>query len=543
MTNYQSTSYHTVNEDEQTSLAFSTLPPEAPGVPDTDDYVMKAWHTAFLPDGQPVAVAVYYNTDDVRGLQSFLNDQFGRGVKRLPDSAEDTVRTALNNLLADGYRIVAPNGAEMGSNNVPFLVREPGWGTAPDGAATWNPLEAQRAAEALGDDQAANQFLDAMQSASEAIGQMQIGTAIHAWAERNPLDAVRQCPYISNGVQCTGPEGHETAHHVQGYALPALQTGDGAATPPAAPMTTPGATGGEQAAESATGAPTSEVAPSPFAPYKPTEQELAANEAAKTADPEAYLAAQQTAEPAKKKVNRRKKEEIAYDNALEAFRKQPTSQLEYTALTQAAEALRKRFPNASRLEAYDLHVQMQDVGPLLKEPQGQPTEMRDPVAGKDYMSDSSPVPHFAPEPSAEPIPAPQPIALPTPQDVTPEETAAAQAFPCQHISEISQRPCIRAAGHELANPPKPHIYAPLPDGQELPRPDFVPPVPPAGFTSTPVGTPAQDGSGFTQATIPPFQIPQPGATVLSFQIPPTPEVQGAELQPPAPAAPPWGGQQ
>jgi hypothetical protein len=41
------------------------------------------------------------------------------------------------------------------------------------------------------------------------------------------------------------------------------QTGDGAAPPPATPTTAPAATGGEQAAESATGAPTPEAAPSP----------------------------------------------------------------------------------------------------------------------------------------------------------------------------------------------------------------------------------------------------------------------------------------
>ena len=44
----------------------------------------------------------------------------------------------------------------------------------------------------------------------------------------------------------------------------ALQTGDGAAPPPAAPAEAPVATGGEPADESATGAPTPEPAPSPL---------------------------------------------------------------------------------------------------------------------------------------------------------------------------------------------------------------------------------------------------------------------------------------
>jgi hypothetical protein len=536
VTNYQSTTYY-VEDLNNDSAAFTPLT-------DNGSHALKMWRTAFLPDGQPVEVSVLFTDDDVRGLQAFLNDQFGRGktagaVSEVPP-------------LQVGDLVTAPGD---GGQVYQQVITDPGGRINP---TAWSPVEAQRAAEELGGDQAAENFLTGIKQASDAIQQMQMPDYSNvtvrpdqlqdpgSWPaavpapEAQPHTEPRQCPHISNGVQCSAAEGHDFGHQfVVDWAT-------------------------QQAAGSAPGvAPTEAPSPSLL-----------------SADPDEATNRSEGDQPVKKKVNRRKKEEIAYDKALETFRKNPNSQLEYTELVKAAEALRKRFPDTSRLEAYDEHVRLQNIDALLN-PQNlanhrtpeeqaaweasqkpvdgphfapeQPTEMRDPVAGRDYMSDSSPVP----------------ITLPAPQDVTPEETAAAQAFPCQHISEISQRTCIRAAGHEIANPPKPHIYAPLPDGQELPRPDFVPPVPPAGFTSTPIGTPAQDGSDFTQATIPPFQIPQPphpqipqfappgtindhylpegavpqqpaGATVLSFQIPPTPET--ADVPPPAPAAPPWGGQ-
>lgn len=592
MTNYQSTSYH-VEDDHAESVAFTVLPAYNSPPPELGEHepVLKVWSTQELPDGQPINVAVELDLSDVRGLQAFLNDQFGRGVQRLPYSAEDTVRTAIHNLQNQGYKITAPDGTPGVYVEDLQKDREPGWGIAPDGAATWNPLEAQRAAEALGGDQAADQFLDAMQSASEAIAQMQPRTASE-WATQNPTEVsamkqqyaetygvladtvtaqpvpvpLRQCPVIYNGVQCTAAAGHDFQHQftVDWATLQAPQTGDGAATPPAtASAVTPGATGGEQAAESAPVVGATEV-PSPSLPYIGGDKTLHAAEeqfeqehpSAPDADkPIQHIAPHLIAEDTpKKKSNRRKKEELAYDKALEAFRAQPQTQLAYTDLVKAAEALRKRFPDNERLEKYDRHVQMQDVGPLLSRPglaapEERPAEVATPVANG---------PHFAPEPAAEQAPAPfvPPVSMPAPEQQSAEEIAAAQAFPCQHRSSDGTRQCTRPAGHELANPPKPHIYAALQPGQALPEiPNFIPPMPAQpvqqpdpGFTSTPVGQPVTDGQGFTQATIPPFQIPQPapatqGQQVLSFQVPPTPEVQGAELQPPAPAAPPWGGQQ
>lgn len=501
VTSYQTLTFY-VEDSNGDSAAFTPLT-------DNGSHALKMWRTAFLPDGQPVEVGVLFTDDDVRSLQTFLNDQFGRGSaggNHTPQNLSGNPRSI--------QHVAGPQTAEWGPTP-PMQV--PDIATAVSEWAEQNPMERQT--EPLAEPYSPSPF-----------GDIPV-------AQEHP----RRCPVIYNGAQCAKAEGH---HNSQGHPDGHEFVQDWLPVQPTPP------TDLQPVYEDHDGSVVPAAIPSDSGPaFSPDD----------TADT--------AGKPERKKSNRRKKEEKAYDDALTAFRAQPTGQLEYVALTKAAEALRTRFPDASRLERYDAHIQKQDVQVLLD------TTVQLPIPGTPIAAETQ-APHFAPEPSAAAAPQ-QPIALPTPQDVTPEETAAAQAFPCQHVSTISQRPCIRAAGHELANPPKPHIYAPLPDGQELPVPSFVPPT---GFTSTPVGQPAQDGSGFTQATIPPFQIPQPTAAavetghhpdggffaaqggqvsrgntpeeaaavfqpapVLSFQVPPTPD--GADLQPPAPAAPPWGGQQ
>jgi hypothetical protein len=480
MTNYQSTSYNVREDRPDGASPYATAEFVTTQDPTAPDHVLRV-----------SAAGIGFTLEDVRGLQAFLNDQFGRNRERVlsidvDDEGHGSMvlasRDPDGSVTLEKDWTLAPGDVEVLTTAGTTFTR-----TAPDTA--WNPLEAV------------------------------------------PPVQPRQCPVIYNGVQCSEPEGHQDSTperpgtvHMFGRSA---QTGDGAVTPPANPHVQPVAPGGEQAAESATaGQAAGETTPSPTPDEQPS-----------------------------KKPTRRKKEEIAYDRALEAFRAQPNSQLEYTDLVKAAEALRKRFPDNSRLEAYDRHVQEQDIKWLTDQPSG-PKPAAPPLPEAVGTSDAGSEPHFAPEPvAAQPAPfQPPALSIPAPQDVSPEESAAAQAFPCQHISDVSGRPCIRAAGHELTNPPKPHIYAPLPDGQSLPVPAFVPPLPPQpetpalsqqGFASWPVGQPVVDGQGFTQAPIPPFQIPQPtaetqGQQLLSFQVPPTP--QGAELQPPAPAAPPWGQQ-
>ena len=523
VTNYQSTVYTVEDIEFESSAAFSTLPPD-PGsetkAAGAHDPVLKLWHTTTLPDGQAINVQVSFELDDVRGLQSFLNDQFGRGMER--------------------FAVQHPKDKQVARD-----------------------LSYQDTVDAFGipgEAEALERLADSAQVASVVGVQFPEG-----FPGRAPED--RRCPVIYNAVQCSKTEGHSDPHQFDQYWP--IQTGDGAATPPA--VVEPALPG--SAAESATGAGAPDVAPSPAIPNNGYDKTLWAAE--ERMEQETPTIAEPSDPP---KRARRKKEEKAYDDALEAFRRQPGSQLAYTDLTKAAEELRKRFPDANRLEAYDRHVQEQSVSPLL-EPQNltnhRTAEEQAAWAASQKPADA-PTPAFAPEPlpsqthpfvppattdhpdGPPPVPA---LPIPAPETVSAEETAAAQAFPCTHVSETSGRRCIRPAGHELANPPKPHIYAPLEPDQTLPAiPNFIPPMPTdqPGFTATPI---TGNAPGFTQATIPPFQIPQPafappgtvndhylpegspeGAAVLSFQVPPTPQVQGAELQPPAPAAPPWGGQ-
>lgn len=527
MTNYESTVYTVEDESQETSAAFSTLPPGM-GVIEERDPVMKLWHTTTLPDGQSINVSVEFELGDVRGLQSFLNDQFGRGEARI-GAHRPAEQTEVDGTSAEYFRsgwvsalkeamLIASSGQDpmaWAQSQMPKDETLPGQ-PSDFGAETWDH-------ESHGSERLAT--LDGLP------GMLEPSDLSGGWADSQP----RQCPVIYNGIQCAKAEGHPDSHEfVQDWlAVQPTQTGDGATPPTADPGSVELPGQGVAVVESATAVAAAE-APSPSA----------------------------------KKSNRRKKEEIAYDRALDAFRAQPTSQLEYVELTKAAEALRKRFPDAIRLELYDRHVQEQNISALLADKAVQPTTtaavlpttstaIEDQNASTEVIVSVQDGPHFAPEvPDYSTVPPfVPPAVMPAPEQQSTEELQAAAAFPCQHRSEVSGRQCARPAGHELADPPKPHIYGELQPGQTLPVPNFIPPFNPPvqgemqqtpGFTVSPVA----EGSGFAQSTIPPFQIPQPtqsaagqpGATVLSFQVPPTPEVQGAELQPPAPAAPPWGGQ-
>lgn len=502
MTNYETSSY-VVEDFNDESITYETLPAPEPGTVGADidaPAVLKVWRTAFLPDGQPISLSVEHTLEDIRGLQAWLNDKFGAGRATgrygiTPPAVQDLPPSAYRSEPGEPYVTDPAMPQDVETSGLDFY----------DPTAVGVPVQPNYTP----------------------------GPEVYGMAEPSDFyggaaDAanIRQCPVIYNGVQCSKAD----------YHVNSVQTAEHTFF---------------------TDAPVNEMAPVQI-PYNGGDQTLrAAEEQFEQEHPSVPATA--AAEPVKKTSTRRKKEEIAYDKALETFRAQPDSQLNYTDLVKAADALRNRFPDAQRLVAYDLHIQHQDVT-YLTDPamagsapipaQTTPPEQRDPVAGRDYMSDSSPVPHFAPEQNA-PAAFVPPVEM-QPADVqSPEELQAAQAFPCQFRSETSGRQCTRPAGHDLANPPKPHIFAALEQGQSLPAvPNFVPPAPfqpPAeqvvgtpGFTVSPVG----QGQGFTQSTIPPFQIPQPatqtqqvpGQQQLSFQVPPTPE---AEHQPPAPAAP-WG---
>lgn len=81
--------------------------------------------------------------------------------------------------------------------------------------------------------------------------------AVTPVATTDLVDAIRR-------AADTWPPHTDMAALLRGLAGELTKTGDGAAPPPAAPFTTPGATGGDQAAESATGVGAPAAVPSPL---------------------------------------------------------------------------------------------------------------------------------------------------------------------------------------------------------------------------------------------------------------------------------------
>lgn len=512
MTNFESTSYH-VEDQAGESVAFTVLPPtadqETAGTGEHDP-VLRLWSTQVMPDNRVINVEVGFSYDDVRGLQSYLNTQFGRGIAR--EASGGPIAPALYGDHTDpglsfipipqpemkaGDRVTAHVGDEISH----YRVGEDGKTLTPD-------LE-----------------LPGMWEQSDFSGGETDSAPVQPNYTPGPeVYAQRQCPAISNGQQCTRPENHGNTdgltHYFPSQGLQVEgqpmypQTGDGAATPPAtAPTSTPVAPGGEQADVSATGARTPAAAPS----SAPTE---------------------------KPKRKRRTKLEIAFDEAKEAY-DAAANESTYNTLAQAMSELSAKDPGNSRL-----NQTAEGVRPAADQPQ--PVPAAQPIvqfAGEPVNPFTQPAPdpqsYGAPFPGNVPaIPAIGQLAGAQSVQVSPAEQQAAQAFPCQQMDQSGTRQCVRPFGHELmtaANPePKPHMFATDPStlGQPLqPAPTPMQPQQPAFSVTTPALTGMTDG----------------GAQILSFQTPPTPadptafQVQGANLQPPAPAAPflqptPNGGQ-
>lgn len=460
MPNYESTSYHVEQDyDPEKSVAYSTYTDRDSDTPNPnevgkDDYVLRVWHTTRLPDGQAVNVEVLHTADDVKGLQSFLNDNFSR--------------------LKNGSRGPVPV-APIEDVHLPVQ---------PD--YTPGPEAYDRV------------LVDAANAAGYDVPQ------------------VRRCPHISNGVQCEYAE-HADTSYPHSFEAPAWdgyqtnastppQTSDGVATPPAtAPTTTPVAPGGEQAAESATIARTVAAAPS----------------------------------DAPKTRTRRKKEEKAYDDALEAYSANQGNET-WGPLIEAYEALKNRLPDNPR------------IGAAAALGLGGPQEASGfHPANENTAPAAAPGPSFAPEPGGQPVapwmeapvlagagpsfqPWSAPVAAPDQQfaqavaSVDQAEQQAAQAFPCPATSSDG-RHCVRPFGHELQtanNPePKPHVYATEPStlqGQYGQQPAAAVPMQPMA--------PAPAQPGFTVST----PIANPVGSVLPYAVPPTPEQPNIP-----PSAPVW----
>jgi hypothetical protein len=484
VTNHQSTSYHVEDENEE-SLAFTTLPTES-GDP-TKDYepVLKAWSTQALPDGQRIDVSVQFSMPDVRGLQAFLNDQFGRGA-----------------------------GAK-GNDDANAKYFQDGWVSALREILTltgagWTALQIQ--------DWATTQ-IQARRGETPVYGidVSQDGTTVVA-GTRAPDGVVtiesitRQCPVIYSGVQCNFAEHSSEMGH--SFQEPYTPMNDAGAVPP--PADAQGATNTPQsastdqsAAESATGAPTPETAPA--------------------------------STPEKPKRKRRTKLEIAYDDALKAYSESGSNEAA-AALNEAHQALVAKDPGNSRVRQgtpAPLVPESERPGELVSGPSFAPEQPQTvgqawnpaggpPVAGQVYAPDATGgIPAQAFAPTFQPGQA----AEVGPVQVTPEEQQAATAFACP-VNSSDGRPCQRPYGHELqtaTNPqPKPHVYATVDPSQlgQAPQPQVADPLP---------WSPEGAGPVFGNYAAP--------VAPLAFQVPPTPEATAphpeTNLQPPAPAAPFW----
>jgi hypothetical protein len=532
VTNFESTSYH-VEDQAGESVAFTVLPPtadQATAGTGEHDPVLRLWSTQVMPDNRLINVEVGFSVGDVAGLQSFLNDQFGRGKAAAGNPTPQTQRDNENIVFFN-------NGWVEALKEVVLLARN-----------DRNPLDwavAQLEGQIVGDEAP----MTAPVQPNHTPGPEVYGMAEPSDFYGGEADAAnaRQCPAISNGVQCNAPTGHahphdfpnsagdclrtDDHHHMQdstgihwvhdGFELncplldnhhpvnvwhPAPQTGDGAATPPAAPTSTPVAPDGEQTAASATGAVNTETAPS--------------------------------SAPAEKTRKRRTKVEMAYDRALEALQSIPQGGADWEAAThamnEAKQALQDKDPGNSRLSQVIVNqqplggVQVMHTPPA---PEQQPTVQ---FAGEPVNPFTQPPPEQPQYAAFAGAPVGQAPAI------SPQESQAAQAFPCPQMHSDGIRQCVRPYGHELqtaTNPePKPHAFAT--DPSTLGQPMQPAPLPAPAFNVT---TPTLTG-----------EIAG-GAQILSFQTPPTPadpsafQVQGANLQPPAPAAPflqptPNGGQ-
>lgn len=484
MTTRQSTTLHMSGdgEDPNNGLAFSTIDagdPEA-GAPGEIRQVLEVWGTIEAPDGQILTARMKVGMPDVRDLQAFLSDHFGRGVRKLPESVRDVVETAICNLIAQGYRVVAPSGAEFGSDVEPGelypVAHEPTTGGELLGEAEY-PIDAGGHVNDLAFYDVPNDPWQPKPGDTVNVFPM---TATMPDGEQKPGFVVtpRQCAVIYNGIQCLAPEGHAQQHDFGPIAQyqpdvdlfqeqsAAIMAADGAAY---GAVTLPG-----------DGAVRSALPGDGAAPFT--------NE---TAGERFILGPKNAAEQGRK---RRLKLELAFDAAAEQYKVDPDNPGVVATLNEAAVALHKREPDNSRVVNF------------LFDPTSTPT-VPQPEQHQRAELDSLPEAHFAPEPAPgyQPIPynggdpslhaaeeqmeqqdwhagqaGPMPVqTLADGNRAMGVEQQAAQAFPCPHKAS-DERPCLRPAGHEIelpTRPASPHVYATNPATLK-PPPPYVAPVQP-----------------------------------------------------------------
>ena len=473
MTTRQSTTLHMSDEsDDRNGLAFSTVSENYPTPESGNNAVLEIWGTIFAPDGQPLNAKMEVPLPDVRDLQSFLNDEYSRS-KEPKAGADAALQTQIDGANAqyfkDGWMASLRELLEMGK------VR--GY----DEAITWakNQLGAYVGPAALSSD-----ALPGMWDQSDLSG---------GATDSQP----RQCPHISNGVQCTFLEGHVEEHY---FAAP--------------PQHQPDVDLFQEQAGAINATP-QDLSDNPRSVQHPDNADLR-NEAEKSR-------------------SRRLKVEMTFDKALDAHKAAPSDET-WAALVEALKAVEKKEPDNSRVRRGLASLQNTAAEPTATE-------------AAQVTQPAEPGPTFAPEqqPAYQPIPnngydpslhaaeeqfeqqaAQAPATPPTYQQTSPNtglpqpvaaldpaSQQAAAAFPCVARHSQTGAQCQRPAGHDIETPqrpPTPHMFATdpatlgqdfapagtindqyLPEGQPAPTmpPTYTPPAAPAqGFPSTP---PAQAG--------------------------------------------------
>lgn len=519
MTTRQSTTLHMSGDgdDPNNGLAFSTIDagdPEA-GAPGELRQVLEVWGTIEAPDGQLLTARMKVGMPDVRDLQAFLSDHFGRGVRKLPESVRDIVETAIRNLIEQGYGIVAPDGSEYGSGGLSPARMEP----YPDNEDDL-PMDAGGHVNDL-----------AFYDVPNDPWQPKPGDTVHVITAQVTGAAPRQCAVIYNDVQCLAPEGHAQQHDF----------GPIAQHQPDVDLFQEQAAAIQRADDNHTPQDLSD---------NPRSAQHTDNQA-----PRFVLGPKNAAEQARK---RRLKLEIEFDDLAEKYKTDPHNPGAVAALNDAAVALHKREPDNSRVVNF-----LFDPTSAVHPATGLPEQPEQP--------EQLPEAHFAPEP-ANPPPTPyEPSLFPgtDPTQMTAAQQAwtnnpdgsasfspiaaeqsAAQAFPCPHQSS-DQRPCLRPAGHEIELPNRPavpHVYATTPSmlnqqpatvapGPNGPHVTYQPPAQPqpdAGFAQPPApyAAPAQPVQPFQQPHLQAVPDPQPNVAVMSFH-------ENEPGMPAAPAMPTW----
>lgn len=514
MTTRQSTTLHMSGDgdDPNNGLAFSTI--DAGEEPNRDyDPVLEVWGTIQAPDGQVLTAKMQHAMPDVRDLQSFLNDNFGRGVAQLPESVEHTVKTAISNLLYQGYKITSPNGTEVDGK----------------GLSSYNydfpetPANLEYYAE------------------QDAAWQPKPGDTVHIVTAQVTGATPRQCAVIYNGVQCLAPEGHAQQHDFGPIAqhqpdvdlfqeqAAAIQRSDDNHTP-------------------------QDLSDNPRSVQHPDNQA-----------PRLILGPKNAAEQARK---RRLKLEIEFDDLAEKYKTDPHNPGVVAALNDAAVALHKREPDNSRVVNF-LFDPSSAPAPVAQPEQHQRADLdslpeahfapEPAVTAPNYLiQEASPTnQQYAEAVATLPGVHLQDSVSMTPEqfqqaqaDGNPAAIQAAQAFPCPHQSS-DHRPCLRPAGHEIELPNRPavpHVYATTPSmltqqpatvapGPNGPHVTYQPPAQPqpdAGFAQPPApyAAPAQPVQPFQQPHLQAVPDPQSNVAVMSFH-------EGEPGMPAAPAMPTW----